>query len=1096
MGSQGGPHTAPFVILFIQLKTSTMRCFIRVHALFCLCLLGIVSFGQMVSYQGKILDRETQLPIERVSINLIKAKLSLSTDVNGSFQINGSIISDTLLFQAEGYTPLKVAFSSLATVYYLSPISGTSSVVVETGYQRIPKERATGSFTVIDQTLVNRRISTNLLDRLDGVTPGILFNKNPGEEAFNIRGRSTLDNGSTRPLIVLDNFPFEGDISQINPNDVESVTLLKDAAAASIWGSRSANGVIVITTKKGKLGQPLQIGFTQNFTTSAAPNLRYTRNYLSADDYIEVERYLFDRNYYNAQLANTTTRPPLTPVVELLQKVRQGVMTEAALNAELDQLRQYDLRDQFSRFIYQKEQQQQYAIQMNGGSERHSYLFSFGYDRNRERLRSNQRERYTIQMQQVFRVHPKLQFSATLYYLSGKQQSPNSFSHRGPSSFYTNNSQLFPYARIADENGNGLPVLKDYRASYIDSVEALNFQPWRFNILDEINNTEQEQLSRNLLARAGIQYKFNSALSAELQYQQEYEVVQTELLRKAASYAARNLVNRFSVRNTTTGAFTYPFPLGGLLDQTQSTMNSQNLRGTLQFQQYLKGKHQIHGIAGFEIRQKRIEGYTRSLYGYDDEFGIGVTNLNYQSTLPIHPFGNATIPAVSNSISGTLNRFVSYYANGSYSFLGRYTFNASARADGANLFGVRTNERITPLWSVGGKWEISKEPFYHLKWLDQLQFRTTYGFNGNAVNANSLLTARFGSSFYTGLQTALLTSAPNPQLKWERVKTINIGFDFAAFSRRLQGSFEWYHKRGLDLLQSAVLPASTGFNSFNGNGASTRTKGLEIALDYTVLRRQKTGWKMYLLLNTLKDQVVDFERKNSSVDLLRANGGNLIAKPGNPLFSIYSYRWAGIDPTNGDPMGYLNGAVSKNYTAMLAAGVADSLYFHGSARPTFWGSWRNEWTYGRFSLSVNVLFKGGYYFRSNSVSLNYQDVVLFRQHSDYSKRWLQKGDELVSSVPSIVYPGNNNRNEFYTYSSVLVERADHIRLQDLRLSYQFKGFGSQKNTSLELYGYLNNLGILWRANKKGIDPDTNDINASGENIPSMRTITLGLRLHY
>lgn len=1073
-----------------------MRAIFRVMAIYCLCFTMGSFLLHAQNYEAKILDAETKTPIAAAAVQLKKNKQLAISDASGIVKFTRIQQPDSIQITALNYRTVILLFNPQTTVYYLQPFAGESEVLVQTGYQSLPRERATGSFTQIDNQLFNRRISTNVLDRLDGVAVGILFNKNQGEEAFNIRGRSTLDNGSTRPLIVLDNFPFEGDINQLNPNDIESVTLLKDAAAASIWGSRSANGVIVITTKKGKFNEPLRISYTQNSSISELPNLYYSRNYLTAADYIAAERLLFDRNYYNAQLSNTTTRLPLTPVVEMLNRVRQGRMTTDALNTELETLSRYDLRDQFSRFIYQKEQQQQYAIQMNGGSERHSYLFSFGYDRNRERLLSNQRERYTIQMQQVFRVHPKLQFSATLYYLSGKQQSPNSFTHRGPSSFYTSNAQLFPYARIADENGNGLPVLKDFRASYIDSVEALNFQPWRFNILDEINNTEQEQLSRNLLARAGIQYKFNSALSAELQYQQEYEVIQTELLRKAASYAARNLVNRFSVRNASTGAFTYPFPLGGLLDQTQSTMNSQNLRGTLQFQKYLKGKHQIHAIAGFEIRQKRIEEYMRSLYGYDDEFGIGVTNLNYQSTLPVHPFGNATIPAVSNSISGTLNRFVSYYANGSYTYLGRYTLNANARADGANLFGVRTNERITPLWSVGGKWEISKEPFYHWRWLDQLQFRTTYGFNGNAVNANSLLTARFGSSFYTGLQTALLTSAPNPQLKWERVKTINIGFDFAAFSRRLKGSIEWYHKRGLDLLQSAVLPPSTGFNSFNGNGASTRTRGLEINLDYTLLRPQKVGWKMYLLLNTLQDQVVDFERKNSSVDLLRANGGNLIAKPGNPLFSIYSYRWAGIDPVNGDPMGYLNGAVSKNYSAMLAAGVADSLYFHGSARPTFWGSWRNEWTYGRFSLSVNVLFKGGYYFRSNSVSLNYQDLVLFRQHSDYSKRWQQKGDELVSSVPSIVYPGNNNRNEFYSYSSVLVERADHIRLQDLRLSYQFKGFGSQKNTSLELYGYLNNLGILWRANKKGIDPDTNDINASGENIPAMRTITLGLRLHY
>lgn len=1073
-----------------------MRCFIRVQAVLCLCLTALISLGQGSVYTGKVLDAKTREPIDSVHIQLKNSKLSSKSDANGQFQFSAYQLPDTIILKVNGYLRFQAAFSPNNRVYYLLPSAGESSVIVETGYQRIPKERATGSFAFIDEGLLNRRISTNLLDRIDGVTPGVLFNKNQGEEAFNIRGRSTLDNGSNKPLIVLDNFPFEGDISQLNPNDIASITVLKDAAAASIWGSRSANGVIVVTTKKGKYQQPLKIHYTQNLSISQMPNLNYSRNYLPAADYIAVESLLFGRNYYNAQLSNTTTRPPLTPVVEMLNKVRQGSMSADALNAELAKLGQYDLRDQFSKYLYQREVQQQYALQLNGGSEKHHYLLSFGYDDNQERSRFNSRSRITIQMQQHFRIAPKLEFSAMLYYLHGKQQSPNGFVHRGSASFFSTTGQLYPYARIADENGQGLAITKDYRASYIDSVEALQFQPWRFNILQEINSTRHQQNTNNLIARAGIKYQINRYFSADLQYQQENQVTSTELLRNGESYAARNLINRFSVRNATTGAFTYPFPIGGLLDQSQSVLNSQNLRGLLGYNQSFASKHQVNAIAGFEIRQNRVKGFSRSLYGYDDEFGIGVTNLNFQSSLPVHPFGNALLPSPSNSTSGTLNRFVSYYGNAAYTYKGRYVFNASARADGANLFGVRTNERITPLWSVGGKWDVSKEPFYRLHWLNRLQFRATYGFNGNAVNANSLLTARFGSSFYTGLQTALLSSAPNPQLRWEKVRTVNLGMDFTMLSGRLNGTVEWYRKRGIDLLQDAILPPSTGFGSFSANGASTLTTGWELQLDYRVLQGKRIGWQVYFLLNTLHDKVIDFERRNSAAELLRANGGNLIAKPGNPLFSIYSYRWAGIDPDTGDPLGYLNGAVSKNYPAILSAGVADSLFFHGSARPTAWGSIRNEWTYGRLALSINILFKTGYYFRSSSVSLNYQDLILSRQHSDYSKRWQQKGDEVHTTVPAIIYPGNNNRNDFYTYSSVLVEPADHIRFQDVRLSYQFKPFGRRRSFNLEIYGYVNNIGILWRANKKGIDPDANDINANGENIPPMRTTSIGLKLNF
>lgn len=1073
-----------------------MRCFIRVQAMFCLCLTSLFTSSQVSVFSGRVLDGTTKEPIGSASIYLKKSRISAVTDAEGKFQIRNFSQPDSIIIQAIGFKSFTSSFSPQTIEYLLVPNGGESSVVVETGYQRIPKERATGSFVVIDNALLNRRVSTNLLDRIDGVTPGVLFNTNTGEERFNIRGRSTFERigGQADPLIVLDNFPYEGDINSINPNDIESVTVLKDAAAASIWGARSANGVIVITTKKARFNQPLQIDFTQNFTSVEKPNLYASRSYLSSKDYVEAESFLFSRGYYNFSLNNTTTRPAITPVVELLNKQKAGLISQAQLDQELNALSQFDLRDQYNRYLYRSEQQVQTALSMRGGTTNHQYVLSFGYDRNLEALQFNQNERTTFQTQQVIRLTPKLTFTGSVYFMHNKRDQPNGYSYRGAASNYIGSNQLYPYALLADANGNPLSTVKDLRSNYIDSAESLGFLPWRFSMLDEVAATQNIITSKNLISRAGLRYQVIPQMSVELQYQQEYQTVLGTLLRNSSSYAARHQVNRFSVRNPTTGAFSYPFPKGGLLEQTESILNSQNLRGQLNFQQQIQSDHSLNAIAGFEIRQRKQNGFTRNVIGYDEAYGIGVGNINYQNSQPVHPFGNAVISAPSSNISQVLNRYVSFYANAGYQYKKRYLLSLSARTDGANLFGVRTNERIVPLWSAGLGWEISKEGFYKFSTVPYLKLRATYGFNGNAVNANSLLTARLSTSNVTGLPTASFVSAPNSLLRWEKVRTLNIGVDFSAFNNRVNGTVEWYRKMGLDLIQDAELPGSTGFTSYSGNGASSLTKGLEIQLSGLILKGP-VEWRIHLLANTLKDRVVSFEKQFLPVELVKAGSGNLVPMIGKPMFGIWSYAFAGLDPANGDPLGFINNQVSKDYATIIGKANPDSLFFHGSARPQFFGSIRQDFRYKGFSLSINLGFKTGYYFRTNSVSLNYQELILSRQHSDYQLRWQQPGDELITSVPSIVYPANAMRNNFYTASSALVEKGDHLRLQDIRFAYQFPIRKKHRNNQLELYGYVNQLGILWRANKKGLDPDANELGTGTGDIPASRSYSIGLKLH-
>jgi len=425
----------------------------------------------------------------------------------------------------------------------------------------------------------------------------------------------------------------------------------------------------------------------------------------------------------------------------------------------------------------------------------------------------------------------------------------------------------------------------------------------------------------------------------------------------------------------------------------------------------------------------------------------------------------------------------------------------SGRKDGANIFGVNTNDKITPLWSAGLGWTISNEKFYHLPWLPFLKTRITYGYNGNVYNASAYLTARYSSSYTTGAQFATITSPPNPDLRWEKIKNINLGIDFSALNNIVNGTIEFYQKKGLDLVESAPLAPSSGFTNFKGNAAGTLTKGIDISVNTTNINRS-FKWNTTFLFSFLKDKVTRFDQIYTPGSLVgkvapsTVEATGLFAVPGKPLYGIYSYKWGGLDPATGDPLGYLNGKLSKDYLDIIKNTSIDSLIFHGSSRPTFYGGLRNSFSWKSFSISCNIIYKLGYYFRQSSTSLNYGEVISGSfVNADYANRWQKPGDEKNTNVPSVLYPGDPNRNDFYHGSEVLVQKGDHIRLQDISFSYNLdkNDWHQLPFLHLQLYVYASNLGIIWRANKAGIDPDFLDNGSYGRIYPNPKSFSIGLK---
>lgn len=1075
---------------------------------------GVNILPPPLDVKGVVRD-EMGKPAAGVSVRVKGTNKGAITNENGEFELKGVDDNATLVVSGVNIERFEIKVNGrgqlgvLKTTAKISELADVTISAVNTGYQQIPKERATGSFAFIDSTLFSRRVSTDVLSRLEGVTSGVAFTAGSGTNftrprneslGISIRGRSTIDNNiNANPLIVVDNFPFEGDINQINPNTIESITVLKDAAAASVWGARAGNGVIVITTKKGRYNQPLQIHLNSNITIGEKPDLFYSRHFLDSKSYIGVETYLFNQGYFNSDLSNLTTRPSISPVVEILNDRRSGLITSADSAARLSALAGIDNRQNLSDNLYRLQKKQQYSLTIQGGSNKSSSILTIGFDKNLDNLIRDQYNRLSINAFHSYSPLKTLDFTLGIIYNESKTE------NNTVSSISTGNSKyslLYPYQNITDQNGNPLSIPKDYRMKYVDSMQGAGFMDWKYRPMDETAMSDDKMKLNQRIIRASLKYKFLPFLNIEVQYQNENQSTLQRTLQSAGTYSTRNLINRFSQRSPS-GQFTYIVPVGAVLILSNGELSADNLRVQFNMNKNFGIRHSLNAILGAEVREVNTLSYARRSYGYSEEFGTSVNNLNFGTSYPTYPAGNnSQIPAPNGAVAGTTNRFISFYSAGTYTYKSKYLLSFSARKDGANIFGVKTNDKVTPLWSAGAGWEASAESFYKIKWLPYLKARFTYGLNGNVYNSSAYLTARYSTSIVSGFQTAQVVSPPNPSLRWERNRNINIGLDFRTKDNIISGSIEWFNRLGLDLIEPAPLAPQTGFTSFNGNAATMVTKGIDIVLNSKILRKGHFKWQANTLFNFINNRIISFDKLYATKMMALPTFGTpesagIIPIVNRSLFGIYAYRWAGLDPSTGDPRGYLNGNISKDYPSIFANTPADSLIYIGSSRPTFFGSIRNTFNWKNFEFSFNITWKSGYYFRRSSISLNYQDQ-LSRPHVDFVSRWQKPGDEVFTNVPSIVYPSNANRNDFYQASELLIEKGDHIRLQDITLAYEFdkNKFKRMPFSRLQVYTYATNLGILWRANKYGIDPDFIENSDSRVIFFNQKMLSLGLRASF
>ncbi|WP_255373570.1 SusC/RagA family TonB-linked outer membrane protein [Chitinophaga sp. CF118] len=1097
--------------------------------------------------RGQVLN-EKELPLQDATVRIAGSRKQQLTDIDGKFFFTNAPNQGKLIISYIGYRTDTIAINGKTdfTVKLDPQAKAIHEIsIVSTGYQDLPKERATGSFEIITKEQLQHSTDLNLIRRLEGITNSMDFrndlrpvnSSNPNAQRsplanLTIRGKNTLNeavnadlngNFSGQPLVVIDGIASPYSIDRINPNDVESITILKDAAAASIWGSRAANGVIVIKTKRGGYNRAARVSFNSSVTTSQKVNLFYNKT-MSISDLIDAQILQFtnaDKPLPSISISSLYGQEPVSPVAEIMDAWKnKGTLTAAEANAQLDALRGNDIRRDYTRYFLRNPVTQSYSLAVDGGSETFNYRLSGGYDRGINNTRNSSQDRFALTYNSAFRPVEKLELQANISYnfqQNNEQAADNRITGVSSAPFY-------PYSRLADDHGNALEIAKMYRPGFVDLFEKTyptQFLSWRYKPLEDINEGYNKLRAQNINLNFNANYKIVTGLSVQVSYNYNTGRTEDNTLYRQNSFFMRNLINYFTTSlassNPITGDPVTPYvrqlPLGGQYNISLNHSGNQALRGQLNYDKTWKNKHQLSAIAGIDVAQNYNIVRSNGFYGYDENTLQSNNKLDYKTMLPIvfsedfSGYNGEYIPNLDAGFIDNKIRTFSWYSNVAYTYDSRYTLSASIRKDLSSEFGRGTNQKGAPYYSAGGSWNIHHEKFYPFEFLPVLTFRTTFGYNGN-VNPSVLARPLVTYSIINGVNglpyayTSYGTGISNSKLRPEKTGIWNIGVDFGLKGNRISGSIQYYVKKTSDLIANGALDPSTGYSNITYNTGNLLGHGIDISLNSLNVQAGKFRWNSNFLFSYNRVKVTKLYATAASAAGQVVSNSSGSYNEGYDLSRLFGYKWAGLDPATGDPRGYIDGhpvtianSADGNtaYTNIQNAPITSLKYF-GSAVPVWYGSFRHTFTYGPLSISASILYKMGYYVRRPLAQvLNYSQLYSTNatiQGIEYQNRWQKAGDELTTNVPSAVYSSSNqNRDNFYYYSEVNVLKGDHIRLQEINFSYLIPFAKSKFIKNPRVYANISNLGIIWKANNKGIDPEVFDY-------PNPRSYSLGFSTNF
>ncbi|RXK85520.1 SusC/RagA family TonB-linked outer membrane protein [Filimonas effusa] len=1073
--------------------------------------------------RGRVTD-STGSPLAGAAIQLKSGLKTVYTNNDGEFVLPAAEPGSVIIISYIGFVAQELAVpagSAAMRIVLKADVNKLSEIaVVSNGYQTLPRERSTGSFGKPDMEVVaNRSFSMNIIQRLDGLVPGIVINNSPNatQNPVLIRGLSTVGRetvpgwgifeGTNRnPLYVVDGIPVT-DVGVVNPQDVADITVLKDATAASIWGARAANGVVVITTKKGQNTGKIKLQYDAFANFQGKPNTNYYRG-MNSRQFIETAEEIFDPQTFPWE---TSTSFPdsyfgMPPHEVFLYNKARGINVQQAQNG-LDSLMAIDNRKQIKDLLYDNAMLTNHTLSVSGGQKQYAFYGSAAFTRDKGYNPGAGTNTYKLNLRQNFSLGSRINFDliTDLSNTISKAKRP-----------VTADSRFYPYQLFRDASGNNLSMA--YMKTLSDSVRLdyqnrsqvnLDFVP-----LDELNYgyTKSDQLfTRNIL---NVQVKILNGLTFSGTYGYIKSSGKTEAYDDIKSYNSRYELVQFTVAPVAGATPVYYLPnTGGTLATENSSQRNWTVRNQLNYDKnWNNARHQLTVLLGQEAQEQqsvsvssKVRGYNEQMQSYRQLDYVALSTTGVSGTVIPNAWFTSILSDDYFGRSEVVTRFTSYYANGAYSFKRKYSFNGSLRLDKSSLFGVDKSAQNKPAWSTGLKWFLSSEPFMaKVGAVNSLALRATYGIAGNApgpgVAASKDILARYQSTLLPNGGGLYVATPANRKLSWESTATLNIGVDFSMLNSRVFGSVDLYQRKTSGLIGPMPLSPLTGSTYVTANVGDLENKGLEVTLSTINVNGRNFRWSSTLNLaynkNMLSNIVAGFAVTSGSTRIYQQY------VTGYPSYAVFAYRYGGLDAL-GDPQIKLkDGSVTK--TPYVS--VPDDIAYMGTQQPVWNGGFSNNFSYKGLSLSFNAVFNLGHVMRreTNLFFTGRPSHPGFTGNfsQEFANRWKKPGDEQVTNIPSYVadsYTSYSRRDvSYYQYADINVVSASFIKMRDITLSYQLPQWLIRRISADQVLfrAQISNI-MLWKANKYGLDPEFQDATNGSQMMPfGQKAITLGVNLKF
>lgn len=1058
--------------------------------------IGLVS-AQVSKVTGVVVSAEDGEPVIGASVLVVGTNLGTITDIDGKYEIaNVPADAKHLRISYVGMETQQVSIKSGMIRTELRSDTEVIDEVVVVAYGTAKKSSFTGSASVVGAKNIEKRAITNATSALEGNTSGVQVTSalgQPGESAsVRIRGFGSV-NASNAPLYVVDGAVYNGDISNINPSDIESMTVLKDAASTSLYGSSAGNGVILITTKKGSNtsgGTGITLNISQGWSSRAYDD--YAR--VGVYDYYPLQWQMLKNSRISS--GDTAEEAALYASENIIDELKYNpfvgvadteiVGTDGRLNPAANALKWGDDLD-WEDAAYSTGYRQEYNVSYNSSNEKSDSYASVGYLKDNGYMLKTDFERYSGRVN--YNVYPVKWFKSGVNLGLVRTNSNYSTSTSDNSSGYSNLSRfirtmapIYPVHKHDLETGEYLDAENNSTtdpSQYTYDYEGARISSNGRDAIAETLWNEREISNMNTTARVYATIMPIEGLSLTVNYALE----NTDLRRKV-----------------------YENPLVGDGTSGPGRLNLLTTRTLTQTFNQLINYNKSFGNHTFDI----LLGHENYEYKYEYEYAMKIGEV----ISGIYDFENFTS---INELSSYTNRYrkEGYFGRLNYDYADKYYASISYRHDGSSRFSK--DNRWGNFWSFGASWRISEEDFMKdISWLSNLKLRASYGQTGN----DAILDADDDASYYPyqllytlGVNNAseagiYLSSLVDTNLKWETQVSADVAIEFGLFDNRLTGSLEYFTKQSKDLLFDTSIPLSNGVSSIVQNIGKVKNNGVEFDLNYQLLRRNDWTFSIGVNGTHIKNKVTQLPAGNENGIVT----GSKKYMVGHSIYEFWLRQWYGVNPENGDGLYYLDTDAYNEADGTLSESVKSTLVtidgkqltnsyryakydYSGSAIPKLYGGFNFNLGYKDFELSAVFSYSlGGKVLDLTYANLMATDEFGYAMSEDVKKAWQKPGD--ITDVPRLDANSTHATSIGQSYSTRWLTNANYLNLRTVTLSYNLPAKWLHhvmvKNASLSVSA--ENLFMIKA--RQGLNPQANYAGVSYNEYMPARNITLGLNVSF